>query len=169
MPTGAIVESASQSTPPVSGAKRVDCSMTRQSAQPLPTLTPPPRSGAVPVADECGPYYGRGYCTDYIKQRVGSRPSGDPKSWPLKPISMVKEGAAVVFGSVTTAGHVAYVERVISNAAGAPIRLEVSEMNYAKGTKSGTPKSCLVTNAFGVVSRRTVAIDRSITGVWVPQ
>ena len=171
LPDGRIVSTAATSSPPVAKAVRVSC----PPSAPSTPQSPISKSGTVPqkpapqqVADPCAPYYGKGYCTDYIAQRMGRRPSGDPRTWPLnRDLSQIREGVAVIFAGVTSAGHVAYVERVIRDAKRVPVSLEVSEMNYARGTRVGTPPSCLVTNNFGVVSRRTFPIAGSgASGFW---
>jgi hypothetical protein len=133
-----------------------------------PSFDSPSKKQASANGDVCAQYYGQGYCTDYIVRKLGSKPKGDPRTWPLRPIKDVRDRSAVVFGNVTSSGHVAYVERVNRDGKGAPVSLDISEMNYAKGTKSGTPKSCLVTSNFGKVTSRTVTIDSSVTGFWLP-
>ncbi len=171
LPDGRIVSTAANSSPPVAGAVRVVCP---SPAQPTPRNPMPRSSTTLPkpapqqTADPCAPYYGKGYCTDYITQRMGRRPSGDPRTWPLnRDLSKIREGVAVVFAELTSSGHVAYVERVIRDTKGIPVALEVSEMNYARGIRPGTPPSCLVTNNFGVVTRRTFRIAGSgASGFW---
>ena len=92
---------------------------------------------------------------------MGNRPQGDPKTWPVKKdLSRLREGVAVVFAGVSSAGHVAYVEKVIRDGKGVPVALQVSEMNYG-GAKPGTPPSCVVTTNFGNVTTRTFNIAGS--------
>lgn len=129
------------------------------------TVPSPTNSG-----DVCQPYYGRGYCTDYITQRMGSHPRGvGPSVWPAnRNVRQAQAGVALIFGNLAPpAGHVAYVERVVRQSNGDPVSFEISEMNYGGGAKSGVPRECWVSNNFGVVTRRTISVnDSSITGFW---
>lgn len=164
-PDGRFLSTAANSSPPVSKAVRVPCPASTVPAPALPKANVSPQ----PSADICAPYYGKGYCTDYITQRMGNnRPKGDPRTWPVnRDVLKIREGTAVVFAGLTSAGHVAYVEQVNKNANGIPVTLEISEMNYARGAKAGTPASCLVTPKFGVVGRRIINISGSgISGFW---
>ncbi len=107
--------------------------------------------------DPCASYYGKGYCVDYIKQRLGTRPFGDPAKWRANVQTKdVRVGDAALFSSPTPWGHVAIVERVVyRHNTAIPISIDISEWNYGP---SWTNKRCAVTNKFGTVNRRNVSI-----------
>ena len=163
LPSGQIVTTHANSTPPIAGAQRVQC--------------PAPGTGGVPpeqarkpqpTGDPCQPYYKKGYCTDYIAQKLGNRPPGDPKTWPVnRDLTKIRQGVAVVFAGVTASGHVAYVERLDRDHQGRPTGLHITEMNFSRESNPTAPPSCLVTKNFGVVTSRTVSLYNSgITGFW---
>jgi surface antigen len=82
-------------------------------------------------------------------------------------LTKIRQGVAVVFGSVTASGHVAYVERVDRDQQGRPVALHITEMNFSREPNPTAPTSCLVTKNFGVVTSRTVSLYSSgITGFW---
>lgn len=101
------------------------------------------------LADECASYYGQGYCTDYVNSRISPRQSGDAKRWPSNmPAEAVAPGDVVIFRSDN---HVAYVEEVTRrDSNGRPTEIRISEMNWGRGLRPGTPPSCVVTSKFGI-------------------
>ena len=191
-PNGQIFQTQSNSSPPVYGAQRVNCPSVQAPSCPensafdgrgcrcsagfvstssgcvRATAKPVPNQNPRQSGDVCAPYYGKGYCTDWISQRMSNRPRGDPNTWPVNGnLSTIRDGVAVVFGGLSSSGHVAYVERVNRDASGKPLSLDISEMNYGRGLKPSTPPSCLVTSAFGAVGRRTISVyGAGITGFW---
>lgn len=192
-PNGQIYQTQYNSSPPVYGARQITCPQQPQPSIQCPAnsqydgrgcrcnpgysstgqgcIKPAPTQAPSGSGDVCQPYYGQGYCTDYIAQRMGTRPRGvvGPSAWPAnRDISQVREGVALIFGRLAPpAGHVAYVERVERNQSGMPVAFEVSEMNYGGGPKAGVPRECWVSNNFGKVTRRRIdARDQSITGFW---
>lgn len=108
--------------------------------------------------DPCQAFYGKGYCTDYVNSRISPRQGGDGGSWPSNmPGSAVQAGDVAIFRAIQ---HVAYVEEVTGRGAGGEaLSVRVSEMNYARGVKPGTPTSCLVTPNFGVRTTRVIAVS----------
>jgi hypothetical protein len=178
-PSGEIFHTQAGSTPPVRGAVRVACppqcpmnfTFDGRGCRCVSGFTAR-GSACVPVqppGDPCQPYYNKGYCVDYIQSRIGTRPRGNPAQWPTRrDMSLVREGSAVVFAGVAAPyGHVAYIDRVNRDGAGRPMSIDISEMNYGRGLRAGTPASCAVTSNFGVVTRRRLSVnDGSITGYW---
>ena len=170
LPNGQVISTHANSSPPVARAQRIDCPSALQLKENFlkQPVAPAPANEPRMSGDPCDAYYGKGYCTDYIGQRIGKRPRGDPRTWPLnRDVSQIRDGVAVVFAGLTSSGHVAYVESVIRDNKGNPVALKVSEMNYAKGTKAGTPPSCLVTPNFGNITQRTFSLAGSgASGFW---
>lgn len=114
----------------------------------------------------CQKYFGKGYCTDYVKQRLGRKPSGDARSWtPNINPKDVRPGDAVIFSSPAPYGHVAVVEKVIyERNTATPYQIEITEWNWS-GTYVDRP--CAVTSMFGKVTRRTVRVN-TVKGYWRP-
>lgn len=121
----------------------------------------------VPVAaQDCSKYMGKGYCVDYIKERLGSRPRGNAGTWNgnINPRD-VRPGDAAIFSSPRPWGHVAIVERVIyEHNTATPYQIEISEWNW--GPKM-VDAGCAVTNKFGQLTRRTVRVN-TVKGYWRP-
>lgn len=115
---------------------------------------------------DCSKYLGKGYCVDYIKQRVGKRPSGNAGTWkPNIDAKSVQPGDVAIFSSPAPYGHVAMVERVIyERNTDKPYQIDISEWNWgAKMVDSG----CAVTNMFGKTGTRTVRVN-TVKGYWRP-
>lgn len=114
------------------------------------------RSEATP--DPCQAFYGKGYCTDYVNSRISPRQRGDGGSWPSNmPGTAAQAGDVAIFRSIQ---HVAYVEEVTGRGAGGEaLFVRVSEMNYARGVKTGTPPACLVTPNFGIRTTRVIPVS----------
>lgn len=118
--------------------------------------------------DKCAKYYGKGYCVDYIKERLGKRPSGNAGTWkPNIAIKDVKPGDVAIFSSPGV-GHVAIVERVIyeRNTAN-PFEVEISEKNWGSASSNKDERDCYVTKNFNIVTRRTVRVS-TVKGFWRP-
>lgn len=107
--------------------------------------------------DICAPYYGQGYCTDYVNRRTGRRQRGDADTWPSNmPREAAAAGDVAIFRSMK---HVAYVERVIErDSQGRTVRVLVSEMNYGPRNPN-TPRECFVTLNFNVRTEREIRVS----------
>lgn len=118
------------------------------------------------IGQNCNKYFGKGYCTDYVKLRLGRRPTGDAGTWrPNINPRDARPGDAVIFSSPAPYGHVAVVERVIyERNTATPYQIEISEWNWS-GNYIDRP--CAVTSMFGKATRRTVRVN-SIKGYWRP-
>lgn len=152
LPNGQALTTNAGSTPPVSGARRTQC-IGQQQQQ---------------VADPCANYYGRGYCTDYIQERIGRKPSGDAGTWSGNtPIASIRAGDIAIF-AVGTSGHVAYVEEVITDkSTGRPVQIRISEKNWGAVLSGQENQRCIITSNFGKIGMRTVPIS-SVAKVWRP-
>ena len=114
--------------------------------------------------DPCTPYYGRGYCTDYVNEKTGVRQRGDARTWPSNIGRIqVRPGDVAIFRRIN---HVAYVEEIVEWSTRVPsapnkwpVRLRISEMNYPGPLDSNAPRECLVTINFGRVRSRTETFD----------
>jgi hypothetical protein len=115
-------------------------------------------SGPVLAADPCREFYGNGYCTDYVNSRISPRQSGDGGSWPANmPREAVQRGDVAILREWN---HVAYVEEVTKrDSAGNPTEVRISEMNWGRGLRPGTPSTCAVTSKFGIRSERTLKVS----------
>lgn len=112
--------------------------------------------------DVCTKYYGKGYCTDYVEQRVGKRQRGDAGKWSCN-VAMVdvRVGDVAVFKGNN---HVAVVEQVDWTTR----RVRVSEWNFGRVDRSDPEKvSCTITDKFGVRTERTIKIA-SASCYWRP-
>lgn len=110
--------------------------------------------------DVCAPYYGKGYCTDYVKQKTGISQRGDGGSWPSNmPKTEVARGDVAI---LRAHNHVAYVEEVTKrDSNGQPMEIRVSEMNWGRGLREGTPSECVVTSNFGVRTERKISVSQA--------
>lgn len=140
-------------------------------------------SASLSFAD-CSFYHGKGYCTDYIKNKIGKKPGGDASSWPnnIGDKSNVKKGDAALFSN-----HVAYVEKVNTkkacdkkgkNCKEIADSVNISEWNYSKNnlTPSACEKKfgkghtncidCIVTDKFGEKTYRNSVSLNSVKGFW---
>lgn len=160
---GQIANTNAGSTAPVKGAQQILCPAQQQSQQQLAQKTKPTK-----IVDPCAKYYGRGYCTDYIQERVGRKPSGDAGTWPGNAaISSIRVGDAAIF-SIGSAGHVAYVEGVIADkATGKPKQIQISEKNWGQVLSGQENQQCVITTNFGKKGNRVVPIT-SVARVWRP-
>lgn len=114
----------------------------------------------------CSKYYGQGYCTDYVQQRVGARQRGDAKVWKCNVAMInVRRGDVAVFKGLN---HVAVVEDVIVDAKGVPRRVRISEWNFGRVAPGDSEKRmCIITNKFGIRTERTV-LTASASCYWRP-
>jgi surface antigen len=139
----------------------------RSAPQPDPQPAPPapaprPRSG-----DPCSQYYGQGYCTDYVRQRMNVPWRGNAITWFDQAASHgwrtgpePRVGAIAVF-AVSSVGHVAWVDWVSPDGRS----FVVSQWNYGRGLRPGSPPECVVTTAFGTTTTTTWnAHDHRIRG-----
>jgi surface antigen len=116
--------------------------------------------------NKCAKYFGKGYCVDYIKNRVGKKQSGDAATWSgnIDPKS-VQPGDVAIFNSPAPYGHVAVVERVIyERNTDRPYQVEISEWNWGA---QWVDKDCAVTNMFAKQSRRMVRVN-IVKAFWRP-
>lgn len=115
---------------------------------------------------DCSQYMGKGYCTDYIKKRVGSSQSGDAKNWTGNlSSSEVLPGDVAIFTDVGSFGHVALVDAVNRDGGGKPISVNLSEWNYGSTFQD---ESCGVTSKFGITTTRTNISVSSVSRFWRP-
>lgn len=114
---------------------------------------------AEPRQDVCAPYYGRGYCTDYVNGRTGRRQRGDADTWPSNmPADQAQAGDVAIFRRIK---HVAYVEAVLErDASGRSRRVRISEMNYGPRNPN-TPRECYVTMNFNVRTEREITVTEA--------
>ena len=117
-------------------------------------------------SQDCRKYLGKGYCTDYIQQRLGRRPRGDAGTWtPNIDVKSVQPGDVAIFSSPRPYGHAAIVERVIyERNTDKPYQVEISEWNWGARMVDA---ACAVTDMFGRTSRRTVRVT-AVKGFWRP-
>ena len=116
------------------------------------------------VSDDCSKYYGKGYCVDYIQQRVGRRPRGDAAKWPANiKNDDVRAGDVAIFRSMGGGyGHVAYVERVNLDRNRRPTSINVTEMNAR-----GPLDKCARGPEFGKATPGNYSISK-VSGFWRP-
>ena len=119
---------------------------------------------------DCKKYFGKGYCVDYIKQRVGKKQSGNAGNWRgnINNIKEIRPGDVAIFSSPAPYGHVAVIERVIyERNTDKPYQIEISEMNWGRTSANTEEKNCAVTQMFNQVSRRTVRVT-TVKAFWRP-
>jgi len=122
-----------------------------------------------PAQDPCARYYGKGYCTDYIQQRVGRKPRGNAGTWSsnIDP-KTVRPGDVAIFSSPAPWGHVAIVERVIyERNTDRPYQIDISEWNWGSASSKPEERACAVTQKFGKPTYRTVRVT-TVKGYWRP-
>lgn len=119
--------------------------------------------------DPCAKYYGKGYCVDYIQQRLGKRPRGNAGTWsPNIDAKTVKAGDVAIFSSPAPWGHVAIVERVIyERNTDKPYQIDISEWNWGIASTKPEERACAVTQKFGKPTYRTVRVT-TVKGYWRP-
>lgn len=125
----------------------------------------------VNAQDPCSRFYGNGYCTDYVKNRLGTKPSGNAGSWnPNVNPRNVRPGDVVIFTKPGRTGHVAIIERVIyEHNTATPYELDISEWNWGGTSSNALEKQCVVTQKFGKRGTRTIRVNRpDIKGYWRP-
>ncbi|MGB8930032.1 MAG: hypothetical protein WCC48_02150 [Anaeromyxobacteraceae bacterium] len=98
-----------------------------------------------------------GFCTDHIEKRLGARRDGGAD--PMAPVAteQVRTGDVAAFAS---RAHYAYVEEVLRDRAGAPVAVELSELNF--GT-CWVDEGAMVTERYGLLGRRRVVV-RDVDG-----
>jgi len=116
------------------------------------------------VVDDCAKYYGKGYCVDYIQQKVGRRPRGDAATWPANINNNdVRRGDVAIFRSMGGGhGHVAYVESVNLDRNRRPTSINVTEMNA-----HGPLDKCARGPDFGRVTNGSYNFSKA-SGFWRP-
>jgi len=117
---------------------------------------------------ECAEWIAKkGYSPDYIEQRTGERQTGMARNWrPNIELEELAPGDVVLQGVDTPDGRgqrVAMVEEVLKRKDGSIRAVRVSEMNLGKLVE---PR-CHVTENFGKVTMRTIALDR-LRSAWRP-
>ena len=130
-------------------------------------VTVPKATASNNSADPCSQYYGKGYCTDYITSRVGTKPSGHAKDWPANVTDKysVRRGDAAIFRGVPSHGHVAYVERVNNDRNGKAESVDISEWNWHQEYRD---RNCAVTRNFGIRTDRYKISISNVSGFWRP-
>jgi surface antigen len=165
---GQIIGTNANSSSPQLGAQRVACP--KPAIQAPITLRPlVPAPAPARTSDPCAKYYGKGYCTDYVQQRLGRRPSGDAGTWPGNtPVAQIRAGDVAIF-TLGSAGHVAVVDQVfVDKKTGNAASVRLSEMNWGKVKSDAESQRCVVTQNFGKLrTDRTVSVS-SIARVWRP-
>jgi len=101
----------------------------------------------VTTSDPCAQYYGKGYCTDYIRTKVNIPWRGDPITWieqarkhSYKTGNEPKVSSIAVFSYAMPFGHVAWVESILPDGS-----FTVSHWNWGKMIN----RECGVTEMFG--------------------
>jgi surface antigen len=119
--------------------------------------------------NKCAKYFGKGYCTDYIKQKVGKKPSGDAGTWNGNiDVKDVKPGDVAIFSSPSPTGHVAIVEKVIyERNTDKPYEIEITEWNWGAKSSNAEEVACYVTQKFNIQTRRTVRVN-TVKAFWRP-
>jgi surface antigen len=122
---------------------------------------------------DCSPYFGKGYCTDYVKQKLGALglplPGGNavafPVTHPATSLPPPNVPAYVVFTKPGATGHVAWIESVTADS------IVVSEWNWDTARPDPIDQYCTVTKSFGIPTRRTIPTSefesRGVKGFWV--
>lgn len=107
----------------------------------------------VESGDPCAQYYGKGYCTDYIKTKVNIPWSGDAITWldqarrhGYRTGSETRAGSIAVLSYAMPFGHVAWVDDVLPDGS-----FVVSHWNWSDKWKD---KRCGVTEMFGKLSTK---------------
>ena len=114
-------------------------------------------SDALSATDPCAPFYGSGYCTDYVNGNISPRQRGDGGSWPANMLGIAAQRGDVAI--LRSKNHVAYVEEVTRrDLAGNAIEVRISEMNWGP-LKPGSPSGCFVTAKFGIRGERTIKVS----------
>jgi hypothetical protein len=117
------------------------------------------------AAKICTPYFGRGYCTDYIREVTGSAQSGDAATWTPNIDKLdVREGDVAIFRTPAPSGHVALVEKVHVDG-GRASWIDISEWNYGA---EWINEQCAVTSRFGVTTTRKKIAVQTVHGFWRP-
>jgi hypothetical protein len=98
-----------------------------------------------------------GFCADYVDARIGAerRAGGKPRS--IRP-EEVRAGDIAVF---TARAHYAYVERVVKDASGRPLAVDLSEYNFGS---CWVDREFLVTDQYKIVNRRAGVALRDVDG-----
>lgn len=125
LPGGQIIETNANSTPPVRGARRVDCAAR---SPPATSAQVEPR-GITVLAQTTDPRQ----CVDYARSRVGALPTGlfsmqDKRNVINEPRPGRARAGYIAIINASADGHVAYVEEVTRNS------ITISETNYPAGT-----------------------------------
>jgi hypothetical protein len=116
----------------------------------------------------CARYWGKGYSTDYIQQRVGHKPDGPAITWPGNTqASAVRVGDVALFRDERF-GHAAYVEALIWEApAPMPSHLRISEMNWGPPQAGPEAEQCNLTIGYAIREERIVPLS-AIDRLWRP-
>ncbi len=126
-------------------------------------------TGVSYAQNSCAKYFGKGYCVDYIKQKVGKKPSGNAGTWEGNVnVKDIKVGDVAIFSSPTPYGHVAVVESVIyERNTDKPYQIEITEWNWGLPSSNKEEKACAVTQKFNTLPRRTVRVN-TVKAFWRP-
>lgn len=116
-------------------------------------------------SQSCSAYLGKGYCTDYVYQRIGKRQRGDANQWSGN--VSVTEGRAGDVGVqlIGKFGHVFVIEGPSYKPYTSILNgYVISEMNF--GPK-WVNQACGVTNLFGVKTTRIIPLNQ-VARIWRP-
>jgi len=97
-------------------------------------------------------YRANGFCTNHVDERLAAKGRSGAAGLVPVPSRLVEAGDVAAFAS---RAHYAFVERVLRDAAGAPVAVEISEANYGR---CWVDERAMVTDRYGVVTRRRVEL-----------
>ena len=123
-----------------------------------------PQSATAKTTCNCSNYLGQGYCTDYIRTKLGNKTSrGDAQNFPTNTKTPTANSVAVF--KWRTYGHVAWVESVDNNKK----TFTVSHWNYGKSVGKEPQDCCSVTKNFGKVTKDTFSFNQDgLVGFYDP-
>jgi hypothetical protein len=140
-PAGDIVETAAGSTPPISGAKKVECPTNRvaikRKVKPAPTERPP--TAILPAAGTSNQRADGRQCVAYVRSKASlppgiafERPDAEHLAWKkaLITTSAISKGAVAITGG-HPAGHMSIVEGF--GEVNGVFWITVSETNWKRG------------------------------------
>ena len=121
--------------------------------------------GAGDFTSRCASWIAKkGYSRDYIAQRTGTYPPLRTRWHDNIRAEELRPGDVVV--ETIWPGHVAIVESVERDAAGKPVRLEVTSFNHGDG-RGWIDRDCEVTKTFGVATNHWITMAET-DGYWRP-
>jgi hypothetical protein len=100
-------------------------------------------------------YRSGGFCNDWVERRLGKGRAA--KATPID-LAAVRKGDVAVFAS---RAHFAYVERVVRDAGGKPVAVDLSEYNFGA---CWVDAESMVTEKYKLVNRRSNVPVRDVDG-----